>query len=236
MEKIRILFIIDEINIGGTEKQLLSTIKRLDQNIFKPYLVCLRSNELFKAYDIQCTKLALEVDSLFSSDCFRKLIGFVRYLRQEKISILQTFFFDSTVFGIIAAKLARIKRTISCRRDMGFWYSAKLLKVLRIVNLMTDRILVNSQAIKANVIEKECVNPDKIDVIYNGIDLKPFLVKNDIEFIKSELNIPVTDKIVGIVANLNRQVKRVDLFVATASNVLKKNDHVSLEMGICVKN
>lgn len=227
MKKIKILFIIDEINIGGTEKQLLSTIERLDKNFFTPYLVCLRSTELFMKCNLHCTKLILGVGSLFSLDGFRKLIGFVQYLRREKISIVQTFFFDSTVFGVLAAKLARVNMTISCRRDMGFWYTPNLLTTLRIINLLTDRILVNSQAIKANVIEKEWVTPDKVNVIYNGIDLKPFSVKNDIEVIKSELKIPLKDKVVGIVANLNRRVKRVNLFISAASDVLKENAHVS---------
>ena len=227
MKKIKILFIIDELNIGGTEKQLLSIIELLDQNIFKPYLVCLRSTEFFEKYEMHCTKLILGVGSLFSLDGFRKLIGFSKYLRQERISIVQTFFFDSTVFGVLAAKLARVKKTISCRRDMGFWYTPKLLKILYVINLMTDRILVNSQAIKENVVDKENVNPNKIDVIYNGINLEPFSVKYDVKSKRSDLAIPPTDLVVGIVANLNRQVKRVDLFIAAASNVLKQNAHVS---------
>jgi glycosyltransferase involved in cell wall biosynthesis len=226
-DKIKIVYLIDQLNIGGTENQLLATVNRLDRAKFEPLLVCLRPSEYFSQCKIQCYKHLFNVGSLASLDGLKKLIEFSMFLRKQKIDIVQTFFFDSTVFGVLSAKLARVGRTISCRRDMGFWYNPTLLKVLRVINLMTDRILVNSRAIKDNVVEKEHVRPSKIDVLYNGIDIEPFSIKYDMVTLRSELGIPPADKIVGIVANLNRQVKRVDLFVSAAAHVLQKRKQVS---------
>ncbi|MCP3928437.1 MAG: glycosyltransferase [Bacteroidetes bacterium] len=205
----------------------MAIIDRLDRRLFEPYLVCLRPTEYFEQCELNCKKMILGVGSLSSWDCVKRLFQFSLYIRREKIDIVQTFFFDSTVFGVLAAKLAGVDTVISSRRDLGFWYTNSLLKVLAFINLLTDRILVNSRAIKNNIIEKEHVRPGKIDVLYNGIDLESYSIKYDAIALRSELDIPVEDHVVGIVANLNRQVKRVDLFIAIAAKILKRNMQVS---------
>jgi glycosyltransferase involved in cell wall biosynthesis len=215
------------MDIGGTEKQLIAVIERLDRNKFDPYLVCLRSTDFLDNCRLDCHRRVLNVSSLVSRDGIIKFFLFVGFLKKEKIDIVQTFFFDSTAFGVLAARLARVKGILSSRRDMGFWYTPKILIVLFFVNLLTHRIVVNSEAIKENVHKRERLNLKKIDVIYNGVDLEPFSVHYDVDKLRNELGIPTNDNVVGIVANLNRRVKRVDIFVAAAAKILKEKYSVS---------
>jgi glycosyltransferase involved in cell wall biosynthesis len=227
MKRIKLLYLIDQLNIGGTEKQLLAVLERLDRSKFDPYLVCLRPTEYLEQCSVDCHKKVLNVTSLASWDGLQKICSFVRYLKQEKIDIVQTFFFDSTVFGVLAARLAGVKCVLSSRRDMGFWYAPATLSTLFFLNMLTHRIVVNSEAIKENVHLREHVKRKKIDVIYNGIDLDPFSVQYNVVALRNELGIPVDDQVVGIVANLNRRVKRVDIFIDTAVEILKKKENVS---------
>jgi len=227
MKRLKLLYLIDQINLGGTEKQLLAVIERLDRAKFEPYLVCLRPTDYLERCNINCRTEVLNVSSLISRNGITKLFRFLSYLKQEEIDIVQTFFFDSTFFGVIAGRLARVKCVLSTRRDMGFWYNKKLLSVLYIVNFFTDRIVVNSEAIKTEVSLRERVKRDKIDVIYNGVDLEPFKVFYDVNKLRTELGIPSTDLIIGIVANLNRHVKRVDIFVDAAAKLLEEVDNIS---------
>ncbi len=225
-QKINILYIIDELNIGGTENQLLTTIESLNRDKFTPHLVCLRESKYYTRCNIECRKHVLGVTSLSSLNGLHKLLQLVLYLKKHKIDIVQTYFFDSNLFGVIAARMACVRKIISCRRDMGFWYSPRLLRVLRCLNLFVDRFLVNSIAIKENIAKTEFVPEQKIDVIYNGIFLERFKnKKNDPDKIREKYGISKGDFIVGIVANLNRPVKRVDVFLRAAAGVLdnKKN-------------
>lgn len=225
--KTKIAFIIDKLNIGGTEKQLLEIIERTDKENIGIFLVCLRWSEYFEKCDLPCEKYILNLKSIISIRGLIKTLLLAFYFRANNIDIVQTFFFDSTVIGVIAAKLACVKRVISCRRDMGFWYTPKILFVLRFVNKITDRILVNSDAIKKNVVSIEGVRGDKIDIIYNGIDLEKFECRYDTGSVKNKHGIPFNDRIIGVVANLNRPVKRVDAFIQAASEVLAKEEEVS---------
>ena len=227
-KKINILYIIDELNIGGTEKQLLTTIESLDRDRFAPHLVCLRKSQFYTCCNIDCPKQVLDVTSLFSLNGLRKLSHLVLYLKKNKIDIVQTYFFDSNLFGVIAARIACVSKIISCRRDMGFWYSSRLLRVLRWLNIFVDRFLVNSIAIKENIVRAESIPERKIDVIYNGIFLEHFENKrNDADKIREKYSIQKGDFVVGIVANLNRPVKRVDIFLRAAAGVLEKKENVS---------
>ena len=150
----------------------------------------------------------------------------MKFLKKSNINIVQTYFFDSTFFGMLAANAARVSIPISCRRDMGFWYNNSLLWKINFVNKFTKRILVNSNAIKELVIQKEKFPAENIDVIHNGIDLNEIQSQPAIQLYNILSNIKKTDKIVGIVGNYNRRIKRFDLFIMAAAEVLKKMDNV----------
>ena len=54
---IKICFVIDTLEIGGTEKQLIEVINNLDPAKFKTYLVCLKSSQMFESLDANnCNK------------------------------------------------------------------------------------------------------------------------------------------------------------------------------------
>ena len=224
--KIKITFIIDAINsVAGTEKQLLQTIQQLDKQQFDITLICLRKpSATFQPNPELFEYKELNIDRLLSWKALFKLLETVSFLRRKRVDIVQTFFFDGNIFGIFAAKLAGVKHIISCRRDMGFWYTPMILIILRIMNNLVDRFLVNSYAIKKNISRYERIPCEKIDVIYNGIGIEPYKKKYNTSIIKKELNIDEKSVVIGIVANLNRRVKRVDLFIKAAQKALLKNN------------
>ena len=230
-DKIRIVYLIDKMGIGGTENQILDTIRKLkSKNNFEVILICLRESKYYSAKhsDIQipCESHILGVHSLTSINSVIKLIKFIFFLRKRKISIVQSYFIDSTLFGILAAKLARIKEVISCRRDLGFSYTTKTLRALKISNLFVEYFLVNSEAVKKEISKREGVKENKISVIYNGIDMRLVSRIPDIK-LKNNLKILPDEHIIGIVANLNREVKRVDIAIKAMAIVLQELKNVT---------
>lgn len=225
---IKVCFVIDALHIGGTEKQLIETIRNMNPAKVKCYLVCLRNSEMFENIDINCKKLLLDVRRLKSISILKKILYFKSFLIKEKIDIVQTFFIDANIFGVITAKLAGVERIISCRRDMGFWYNNKKLAYLMFVNRFVTRFLVNSESIKKNIINFEKIPEDKIDVIYNGINLSYFEDFKDHKTIelKRIFNIPEGHIVIGCVSTLDRKVKRVDLFIKASAIVCQAAKNV----------
>jgi glycosyltransferase involved in cell wall biosynthesis len=72
--------------------------------------------------------------------------------------------------------------------------------------------IANSHAVKDHFVQVDGIRPDKFEVIYNGIDLNSVRPRDPHEF---DNRPPV----VGIVANLNRPVKRVQDFIQAAAMV-----------------
>lgn len=207
---------------GGTERQLIEMANRLTGTTCRPMVISLRDNPDSPAWQsLQCEKHILQVRSLASLEGIRELWGLSRMLRRRSIDIVQTFFFDATLFGVLAARLAGVHAVISCRRDMGFWYDKKKTVLLRLANLFSTRILANSQAVKEMVIQQEKTRPGSIDVIYNGTDLDALAETPAAPLHEEFPQLHDNSFLVGIVANLNRPVKRVDLFIKAAREVLQ---------------
>ncbi|MCK4826309.1 glycosyltransferase, partial [bacterium] len=157
--------------------------------------------------------------SLFRRGILKKLLC---YLRNNPVDIIQTFFIDAIYLGVLAGKLANVPVIINSRRDMGYWYTPLNLKMLRLFSKVSNAILVNSKAVKENVVKKEHVEDFKVHVIYNGIDSKAFERKEESRReMRKSMGIGSEEVVLGLISNL-RPVKRVDIFVRSLHILNKK--------------
>jgi glycosyltransferase involved in cell wall biosynthesis len=163
----------------------------------------------------------ISIPSLLSVQCIGRVIQLAQFLKDRRIDVIQTYFVDAQFIGIVAGKLAGVKKIVCCRRDLGFWHSRALLLLLRQADRFVDHFQVNSQAVRHQVANDEMVDPRRIHVIYNGIDAHLFngCMAQDDE--KGETTGRKKNLCVGILANFNRRVKRVDLFIRAAAEVVK---------------
>jgi len=219
-EPIRIAYVIDQMGIGGTERQVAALINRLDRKRFKPYMVTIHKYE--KCFDLDCEWHFFPMTRLCSPNALTRLLQIALMFRREQIQIAHTFFADATYVGILAAWIARVPVIVSSRRDMGFWHTPARLMVVRILNRLTDRILANSESVRQATSQKEKVSLDRIDVIYNGLEPELFYANRTPSEAKKALRLEPTDPVIGIVSNLNRQVKRLDVFIDAIPLVIKR--------------
>ncbi|MGD9489363.1 MAG: glycosyltransferase [Calditrichaceae bacterium] len=222
-KKIKIAYIIDEINIGGTENQLLTLVKGIDRDGFEPHIICLRSTPALKNIKFDVKIKILGMRKILSLNGVRKLIECALYVKKHKLNIVQVFFFDATLVGVLASKLAGVEQIIASRRDLGYWITPMLKRSLNFLDHFTDHYIVNSLAISKYLQKDENINPAKIKIIYNGMTInqksQEFLdIKNTL-FNKKSF-------VVGLVANLNRSVKRPDVFVDAAIFVCRKVENI----------
>jgi glycosyltransferase involved in cell wall biosynthesis len=79
------------------------------------------------------------------------------------------------------------------------------------------RYMVNSQATKDSIAFYESIDPSKIDIIYNGLDLSRFsAITNGLrDKTRSNLGIDDGQVLIGMVAHLRKE-KNLDLFVEAA--------------------
>jgi L-malate glycosyltransferase len=211
----RICFLIDNLSRAGTESQLLMLLRGLDRSRIQPYLVLLdgagaASQELEPR---GCPTLRLGFRSFFHPSFISTLWQLVRFLRREKTDILQLCFRDSTYFGVLAGTIARVKRIVLTRRNVGHWMTARDRRLMRFCQRFAHATITNCEACRRSVIEQERACPDRVFVIPNGIDLSrfalipPYQPKRNGELRR-----------VGVVANL-RPVKGIDVLIRAAALV-----------------
>lgn len=212
----KILFVIDSLARGGTELQLIGLIDRLDRSRYEPHLCTLRpSDPALTPKD--CPHLAWQVPRLVSPAGGRAIWRLSRYLKDNHFAVVQSFFQDATIFAGVAGRLAGTPRRLACFRDLGFWRTRSQEILLRRVYPLMTGFLANAAIVRDHFAARDGLDPGMIRVIHNGIDL-PSLPW--VEHTGATLD-------VGIVGNLNRRVKRTDLFLRAAGQVGRKHPEIT---------
>ena len=208
MKPVKIVFCIDKLLRGGTELQLTGLIEHLDPAQYQVYLLTLKPSapELTPR---NCIPLAWDVPKLFSPSGIAALIRLIRFLRSEKIDIVQTFFQDSTLFAGIAAFIARTPARIACFRDLGFWLTPKQKFALGYLYKTMSGFICNADIVRQHFSNVFKLHPDNMQVIRNGVDIA------SLDYVEHGGQC----RHIGIVGNMTRQVKRTDLFIDAAGIV-----------------
>lgn len=215
-------FLIDSISSdrGGTERQLLHTIARLDRTAFEPVLVCLRSTEWMdqNRAAIPCRVHVLGFYGFLDASAVHAVRRLAAIVNREQLRVVQTFFYDSLMVCAAASFLfAQDPELWAWRRDVGLgdepWYHALFDRLMPVVHRRFRYVMTNSDHVKEFVIRTWRIPASKIHVIHNGVALRD----------PSQTVPPVMqrwphDVWIGIVANL-RPVKRIDRFVRALARV-----------------
>jgi len=92
------------------------------------------------------------------------------------------------------------------------------------INNTGQKVLCVSEAVKSNLTH---IQEEKLKVVYNGIDLQPFIAAD--YNLKEELNLPISTIIIGMVARVHFW-KGQDYFLDVAYNLSKRYDNIHFIM------
>ncbi|AJE03478.1 glycosyltransferase [Geobacter pickeringii] len=210
---VNVLYMIDNLHYGGTEKQLFELIRHLDRNRVQPVLCTLKSSAaLYDELDIP--KLCLDFTSFASPRSFAVAKKLSAFIIRHQVQVIQTFFQDPFLLAAMIKPFHKVK-LVGSFRDLGFWRSPSESRKMRLAYPFFDGFIANSAAVKEHFVHEDGIDPGKIEVIYNGFK------------VDGVAQIPVQNpfasggRVVGIVANMNRSVKRVEDFVEAAAIIYR---------------
>jgi L-malate glycosyltransferase len=217
---VRVCFLIGELAIGGTETQLLALIRHIDRERVQPYLVLLDGeNPVSRALEpADCPVLRFGVRRLRSFYALRTAWRLARFLRSERMDVLQLYMPDVMYFGVLVGHLAGLRCIVRCRNNNNYWMTPTHRLLGRLVNRLVAVTLCNSNAARQAVLTDERPSPETVVVIENGVDVDLFAHIPPVSAYREETRI----RRVGMVANL-RPIKGVDVFVRAAAIVAKSH-------------
>ena len=224
--KKRVLQFIGSFHSGGSERQAVSLTKLLHADATHEVFVATLNKEGVLLDDLASLELPeieeFKLTSFYNANFVKQVRRCAAYLRENKIDVVHTHDFYTNVFGMAAATLAGVKVRIASKRETGGMRSSSQEFVEKLAFGRADVIVVNAAAVRDHLIERS-VAKEKIDVIYNGIDLSRFSAPIvDKAAIAEQFGLPADNdaKFVTLIANLRHSVKNVPMLLRVARSVV----------------
>jgi glycosyltransferase involved in cell wall biosynthesis len=210
---INVLYIIQCLGIGGTEKQLVELIRGLKNSQFTPHLCTLIPSEgLIK--ELSIPKIQLHFRSFLDPSLLSNLARLSAFIRRHEIHLVQAFFQDPFLLSAFLKPWHQFK-LIGSFRDLGFWRTPTEVCKMRMAYRFFDGFIANSQAVKDYIVNVDRLPAGRMEVIRNGIYVDG-----------TQTSATGGPPLVGIVANCNRAVKRVQDFIHAAALVHRAHPEV----------
>ena len=210
---------------AGTERQVVETAKRLHKDRFDVHVICLEDSPQMRSLEGVCNIAVFPTDSVNSWSGLVQMRRFRRYLHEHRIQIAHAYMNKTGLFAVLTS-LGSDRIVITSRLNTGYWYTPRMKLLFRMMNLRTDAMMANSIEAKRIADETEGLAPDRVRVVYQGVDMTKFSRGLGDPRACDALGIPKTARVVGIVANL-RPVKDHALFLRAAKIVADEIDDVA---------
>jgi glycosyltransferase involved in cell wall biosynthesis len=225
----KIMYVITDLDTGGAERQMAALIGCLKAYNHSCHVFSLLSYGSLRKY---LEKLTVPVYSagLNKKDLLRapwrlmwaqiKLIQIVQKYCPE---VLHAFLPLTTFMGALAGRLTMVPLVIVSRRALGRHQERHLL--LRPLDLLANRlshkVTVNSRAVWEDTVNRDHIDPKKLVLIYNGVDVKTFDSAKPLRGeVRKKLGIKPQERVIIFVANLIAYKGHKDLLEA-AREVLR---------------
>lgn len=216
---VQLTYVVDFLRTlnAGTERQLGYLLRHMPDHGYDLSVISLQDSP-FLSHEASAVFPRVRFRSLGATSDITESLGkfwqIARILRAERPQLVHTFFPASNGVGVMVARLSGVRAIVSSRRDMGYHLTRKDIFSLKLANRFVSCVVANSEAVRDKAMAIEGLAPSKMAVIYNGIS-------HD-QFPEGGLSSRTDRPVIGIVANLNRSVKRVDLFIRGAALVYQR--------------
>jgi glycosyltransferase involved in cell wall biosynthesis len=220
-----IAFLLTSFEIGGTERQMVELIRRLDRSQFDVHVACFHRRG---ALEPAATSNAASV-ATFPIDGFRRpsaalqLLAFARWCRTIDAQIVHTCELYANIFGLPGAKLAGVPVRIGNRRELRTPDKTHAhFAGQRLAYRAAHAVVANSSA-AADQLRREGVPAQRIRTIPNGVDCTIFSPA-----VRDGGDSRAIRRIVTV-ANL-RPEKGHDTLIAAAARVIDRQPDVEFDI------
>jgi len=219
-DKINVLFIIKPERAAGAEMVLLEAAARLNRERFRVFAGLLtpdRENLL----PPQLTPINFNLPGLNGWVWLRFFLHLCWVLRRYRIQLIHTNSYVPGNYARPAAALMRVPVIID--HWHGFTrFSRKRKIICRLLGRITDLSLAVSQGVRDYLIEPGGLDPARVRVVHNGVDVARLRQHRPRAEVRRELGLPEGVPVVGLVARLDHWGKGHQEFL-TALATLKEH-------------
>lgn len=216
---INILQFTSSSQIGGVETVLIDVLKHINKNLFNVFVCSLRHDGdlLEKIEHLAVNTKHLNLRNFLD---FTVLLKLYKFLKENRIQLMQTHGLTANVVGRIVGKLAKGPKIISTIHGIDLWRKCYHTYLDRLTGVFVDRFLSVSEEGREVFSIREKFPRKKIVTIHNGINLNRF---NKASFnslkLRYKLGFHENDIIIGEVANIRKMKGHRDVIEVIPSIV-----------------
>lgn len=212
-----IVFLLTSFDVGGTERQMVELMCRLDRDLFGLHVACFhrRGPLLDRLARFASSIEEFPIRGFGSPATVTQLRAFSTWCRRIGARLVHTCDLYANVFGLPAAALARVDVRIGNRRDVVIPDKSRALLAAQRLAYRAAHVVVANAGAAAAQLGREGVPASKIRIIPNGVDCDAFAPGAS----------TAPPRRVVMVANL-REEKGHDTLIAAAPRVLAVHPEV----------
>jgi glycosyltransferase involved in cell wall biosynthesis len=211
----RVLYLSHAFMVGGAEEMVLNLVRHLPHR-FEPAVTCInRAGPIGE--EIRQTGVPFQVLDLDPG--LRHpwhLLGIERHLRQLRPDIVHTFLLTASLYGRLAAILARVPIIVGTEVNIYEHKRAHHAFAERLLMRGTDRVVVSAESVREFYVAQVHADPAAVDVIYNAVDWSQLATTTTRGELRASVGVPDRAPLAGIIARLTEQKAHRHLLDALA--------------------
>jgi glycosyltransferase involved in cell wall biosynthesis len=209
-----VLLVLDQFprTLGGGERIVLKLADLLPKYGYRVSILTFSADPASAGLQSPpCSVYLLPLQRTYDLTALRGSLELRKFLREQKIRVVQTFFESSDLWAGFVTKAMSSAKLIWSRRDMGILRTGKHHAAYRLMASAPDRVFAVSEQVRRHCIDVDGIKPSRVQTIYNGLDLADWSSASSAAKQEGEA-------LVTTVGNI-RRVKGHDVFIRAAASV-----------------
>lgn len=217
-QRLRVLFAVTSMPVGGAETLLVNLVRRLDQWRFAPEIVCLKApgplgEELARELPVHARLIRGKYDVTVLPRLARLM------KRRGADAVVTVGAGDKMFWGRLAARVAGVPVVASALHSTGWPDGVGRLN--RMLTPLTDAFIAVARPHARHLVEHTGFPAEKVHVIPNGVDTRRFAPAPDRAAVRRSLGLSPAAPVVAILAAL-RPEKNHEMFLRAAARVRRR--------------
>ena len=195
-----ILYLVGHFMLGGTERHVLRVLEGIDRSRIRPYVGTLKIGgtwfETFRRLEVPHHLIGLEAP-VIDPRYLPRLARLAAFIRRHRIRIVHAYGWETQMLACALRLMCPWIRLIGTRRTLAELEPTHHIEGYRLTTRFFNRIIAVSESARRSSILAEGLDPERIGVIPNGIELQGLPVRRPPEQAQ-----PLR---IGTVANVKRR-------------------------------
>ena len=176
MERIRVLYVVNDFVAGGAERHLIELWRRIDRSAFDVTVACFRREGPFAA---EAGSLGWPIVDLrmnrriYDPAGLRGLLRLMALIREFRPDVVHGYLFGPNLFAAIAGRLCGVRAVVVAKRNVDAFETPRQIAVQRLAHRLATHVTAVSDTVAESSVALG-VPRSRVTVIPNGVDVGRF--------------------------------------------------------------